>query len=83
MKIEYNDNSEIADISKLEIGECFMFDAELYVKISVDGLASTLGRNILLFPNAVVNLSKSELNSFNDGVDVVKVQAKILVNTIM
>lgn len=77
MKIEYNDNSEIADISKLEIGECFMFDAELYVKISVDGLAS------LLFPNAVVNLSKSELNSFNDGVDVVKVQAKILVNTIM
>lgn len=79
MKIEYTDSLNIVDIADIEIGECFIYDAALHMKIRGDGLFAD-DRQIFIFPNAIIDLEHNTLNSLADGVEVSKVEAKILVN---
>lgn len=72
MKIEYNIQTTVENI---KIGESFLYQDELYMKIDEDGVAKTDNR----FPNLVINLNDNKLDSFDSSVLVYKVESKIVV----
>ncbi|MBS4902319.1 MAG: hypothetical protein KHZ96_07545 [Coprobacillus sp.] len=72
MKIEYNIQTTVENI---KIGESFLYQDELYMKIDEDGVVKTDNR----FPNLVINLNDNKLNSFDSSVLVYKVESKIVV----
>lgn len=73
MKIENNNNLDIL-IENVEVGECFIFRYQLYMKI--DNGCIEVNTN---FPNLVIDLHTNKLNSIADGVIVKKADAKIVV----
>jgi hypothetical protein len=72
MKIEYNIQTTVENI---KIGESFLYQDELYMKIDEDGVVKTDNR----FPNLVINLNDNKLDSFDSSVLVYKVESKIVV----
>lgn len=72
MKIEYNIKTTVENI---KIGESFLYQDELYMKIDEDGFVKTDNR----FPNLVINLNDNKLDSFDSSVLVDKVESKIVV----
>lgn len=72
MKIEYNIQTTVENI---KIGESFLYQDELYMKIDEDGFVKTDNR----FPNLVINLNDNKLDSFDSSVLVDKVESKIVV----
>ncbi len=72
MKIEYNIQTTVENI---KIGESFLYQDELYMKIDEDGVVKTDNR----FPNLVINLNDNKLDSFDSSVLVDKVESKIVV----
>lgn len=72
MKIEYNIQTTVENI---KIGESFLYQDELYMKIDEDGVVKTDNR----FPNLVINLNDNKLDSFDSSVLVCKVESKIVV----
>lgn len=72
MKIEYNIQTTVENI---KIGESFLYQDELYMKIDEDGVVKTDNS----FPNLVINLNDNKLDSFNSSVLVYKVESKIVV----
>lgn len=72
MKIEYNIQTTVENI---KIGESFLYQDELYMKIDEDGVVKTDNR----FPNLVINLNDNKLDSFDFSVLVYKVESKIVV----
>ena len=71
-KIEYNIQTTVENI---KIGESFLYQDELYMKIDEDGVVKTDNR----FPNLVINLNDNKLDSFDSSVLVYKVESKIVV----
>ncbi len=72
MKIEYNIQTTVENI---KIGESFLYQDELYMKIDEDGVVKTDNR----FPNLVINLNDNKLDSFDSSILVYKVESKIVV----
>ena len=72
MKMEYNIQTTVENI---KIGESFLYQDELYMKIDEDGVVKTDNR----FPNLVINLNDNKLDSFDSSVLVYKVESKIVV----
>lgn len=72
MKIEYNIQTTVENI---KIGESFLYQDKLYMKIDEDGVVKTDNR----FPNLVINLNDNKLDSFDSSVLVYKVESKIVV----
>lgn len=72
MKIEYNIQTTVENI---KIGESFLYQDELYMKIDEDGVVKTDNR----FPNLVINLNDNKLDSFDSSVLIYKVESKIVV----
>lgn len=72
MKIEYNIQTTVEN---MKIGESFLYQDELYMKIDEDGVVKTDNR----FPNLVINLNDNKLDSFDSSVLVYKVESKIVV----
>lgn len=74
MKIKYNNSFNIL-IENIKIGECFLYENELYMKINESGHVEVNNS----FPNLVIKLSDNKLDSFVDGVTVNKVKSKIVI----
>lgn len=74
MKIKYNNSFNIS-IENIKIGECFLYENELYMKINESGHVEVNNS----FPNLVIKLSDNKLDSFVDGVTVNKVKSKIVI----
>lgn len=74
MKIKYNNSFNIS-IENIKIGECFLYENELYMKINENGHVEVNNS----FPNLVIKLSDNKLDSFRDDVTVNKVKSKIVV----
>ena len=72
MKIE-NNNFNIL-MKNVEVGECFMFNNKLHMKI-VGGCVE-VDTN---YPNLVIDLHTNRLNAISDDVIVGRVNAKIVV----
>lgn len=74
MKIKYNNSFNIS-IENIKVGECFLYENELYMKINESGHVEVNNS----FPNLVIKLSDNKLDSFVDGVTVNKVKSKIVI----
>ena len=75
MKIEYNDNFFITPIENVQIGECFLFNGKLHMKLNDDGYVEVN----CYYPNLILDLSNNKLNAVANGVIVNKINAKIVV----
>lgn len=72
MKIE-NNNLNIL-IKNVEVGECFMYKGELYMKIDRGYIEVNTS-----YPNLVIDLHTNRLNAIADDAIVGRVNAKIVV----
>lgn len=72
MKIE-NNNLNIL-IKNVEVGECFMYKGELYMKIDRGCIEVNTS-----YPNLVIDLHTNRLNAIADDAIVGRVNAKIVV----
>ena len=74
MKIE-NDDKVITTIDKLNIGDCFLYDGRLHMRIHNNDYVQPDS----YFQYMVIDLVKNKINVFTDNAVVYKIDAKIVV----
>ena len=70
MIIENNLNVKNVPISRINVGECFIYNNHLYIK--VECIKSD-------FPNIVVDLETNHLNTIGNKVLVMPINAKVVI----
>ena len=76
MIIENKLNSCKTLISNIEVGECFLYEGTLHMRVD-DG--SVERKDINTYPYLILNLEKNRLNATKESVLVTRVKAKIIV----
>lgn len=76
MRIENKENYNNIKMSDIKVGECFIYNDSLHMKVDIGSLDYS---RIDRFPNIVINLESNRLNSIIDSVLVQKVAAKIVI----
>ena len=74
MEIE-NNNKVITTIDKLNIGDCFVYDGRLHMRISNNDYVQPDS----YFQYMVIDLVKNKINVFVDNAVVYKIDAKIVI----
>lgn len=74
MEIE-NNNKVITTIDKLNIGDCFVYDGRLYMRICNNDYVQPDS----YFQYMVIDLVKNKINVFVDNAVVYKIDAKIVI----
>ena len=69
-------NNFYTDISKLEYGDCFMYNNTPYVKVDHGCLKYP---NIADCPNIALCLDTDKLDPFHDGIFVQRISAKVVI----
>lgn len=76
MKIENSLNKYKTLISNVDVGECFIYNEQLHMKVSIGSIKYP---SIEHYPNIVLNLETNALNALKDSVEVVRINAKIVI----